>query len=384
MEKNAEELNTTKARNSNFELLRIIMMLYIVTFHTILHGHVIGYLEGTHEFFVTFLISFLIIAVNVFVILSGYFQCKNKLKFSKVIALNNSVWFYSLTILVIATLFKIYTPTKLEIAKAILPISFNDYWFMTMYFVLYLISPMINKIILNTTRKQLKQYIILLFVINSILGIFTRGEFFNVELGYSLYNFIMLYMIGAYLRLYPIRDSYHFKQMSKNKVQVIFITLYILSSISNFVFNYFGRAISGVNEIVSWFGSVFFIQHTAYNNPFVIIGAVSIFIFFEGLNINNKKINKIAASSFGVYLIHDNPIVRENLYKRIGLVRGGGYTTKTFLYVFFCAIIIYSVCTVIEIIRKYIFKKIYDTELAKSNRKKYRKFVDSLGYEINW
>ena len=58
--------------------------------------------------------------------------------------------------------------------------------------------------------------------------------------------------------------------------------------------------------------------------------AISIFIYFMRINISyNKFINTIASTTLGVYLIHDNPNFRN-----------------------VSAILIFSICTVIELIRK--------------------------------
>ena len=49
-----------------------------------------------------------------------------------------------------------------------------------------------------------------------------------------------------------------------------------------------------------------------------------------------------------------------------------------------CAILIFISCLIIELIRKFIFKLIYNTKIAKKNREWYRNYIKSLGFDINW
>ena len=83
-----------KVRQSNFELMRIISMIFIVLYHILIHGQIIEHATGAMEVFLVFIESILLVHVNSFILLSGYFQCESKLKAGKVIQLNNMVWFY--------------------------------------------------------------------------------------------------------------------------------------------------------------------------------------------------------------------------------------------------------------------------------------------------
>ena len=47
-------------------------------------------------------------------------------------------------------------------------------------------------------------------------------------------------------------------------------------------------------------------------------------------------------------------------------------------------LIIFVICIIIEMIRKWIFKIIYNTKLAEKNRNWYRNYIKELGININW
>ena len=94
----------------------------------------------------------------------------------------------------------------------------------------------------------------------------------------------------------------------------------------------------------------------AYNNLFVFSGTVSLFMFFSGLYIRSKLINKIAKLTFGIYLIHDNNYVREILYDKI-LHVDKWIDSNVFIIVAIISIgLIFISCGIIELCRSKIFE----------------------------
>ncbi len=72
-------------RQSNFELMRIVSMFMIVLWHMLCQGGVLDATTGIINIFLTFIKAVLVVHVNSFIIVTGYFQCKNKFKFDKFI-----------------------------------------------------------------------------------------------------------------------------------------------------------------------------------------------------------------------------------------------------------------------------------------------------------
>ena len=92
-------MNCNRIRQSNFELMRIISMFFIVLWHIIIHGHLIeNSLNPKFSFIMTLLKYIVIVHVNSYVLLTGYFQCKSKFKLSKIWDLSISSLFYKLII----------------------------------------------------------------------------------------------------------------------------------------------------------------------------------------------------------------------------------------------------------------------------------------------
>lgn len=372
-----------KMRNSNFELMRIVSMFFIVIYHIIIHGKLLENSHGTTHFVLYIILAICIVHVNSFILVTGYFQCKSKLKLTKVIQLNNSIWFYTVSIVLFFIIVKGNTFNSIELLKTFLPISYNDYWFLTNYLILYLISPILNTVINNIDEKKFKRIIVLLLFIDSILPTLTNSSFFNVTLGYSLYHFIFLYFVGAFLRNYPIEDWYIFKKTSKKALQLISLFIFFLMAFINIINQSASKELLNMHPIIAEVGIIFSNSFIAYNNPLVIIQTIAFFVFFSTLNLKNTFINYISTATIGIYLIHDNNNIRNVLYKFLGF-NGNNYSVMILGKILGCAILIFISCLIIELIRKFIFKLIYNTKIAKKNREWYRNYINSLGFDINW
>jgi len=82
------------------------------------------------------------------------------------------------------------------------------------------------------------------------------------------------------------------------------------------------------------------------------------FLTFSNLNIkNNKVINGLALTMFGVYLIHDNPLVRHALW--IDIFKNMEYINSRFLLIHATVAVlsVFVVCVAIDYIRITILEK---------------------------
>ena len=84
-----------------------------------------------------------------------------------------------------------------------------------------------------------------------------------------------------------------------------------------------------------------------------LFNGISSFMWFKNLSIPpSKTINTIAASSFGVLLIHANSdTMRQWLWKDTIDCIGHYDTSLYWLYAIVCVLAIYAVCTIIDFIR---------------------------------
>lgn len=375
----------TKLRESQFELMRIISMLFIVLYHILVHGKILEHATGSMSLFLVFIESLILVHVNSFVLVSGYFQCKGKLKLGKAIKINNMTWFYKVVMmLVLVATSLIAKPDIIIRLHTYLPIDYGTYWFINSYLILYLISPILNKIINSSSKKNLQKVILTLFIIISVLSTVTRDVFYNTLTGRSLCTFILLYFIGAYIRNYPISDSYFMKPFSNNAKRLIYFSTYLFAAImSTFCwlgYTYLHPLGAFANEV----GSILSFNHVSYASPIVIIQSIGYFLYFSTLNFKNKFINKVSSSTLAVYLISENIFLREMIYDKIGLTKITNITISLILEILIATIVIFIICTLIEILREKIFRLIYNSKIAKKNRVFYQNYFKKLGLNIEW
>ena len=385
MEKNKTE------RLSNFELMRIISMFFIVLFHVRMHSGIASKVVGNNYLLLEFITNIIVVHVNSFILISGYFQSKSNVKLSKAISLNNAVWFYKTVFMVIAIILVNYTSIKiigdlgaLNVFKTFLPLDFGVYWYIDAYLVLYLISPLLNKIINNVSKSEFKKIILVLLLLICIIPTLTVDEVIRTNNGHSLISFILLYFIGAYLRIYPIKDNYYFKRLTEKARQSLFFIMIPVCSISIMFCCIVAQRISSFGPITSYFGQVLEMNYLNYTSPLILIESIVYFLFFETLTIKSKFINRISKYMFGIYLIHENPFVYDNLYNYLGLTSITSVTIKTIIMIIILSIIIFIVCLIIEAIRQAIFKFIYNRKISKKFRDTFKNYFKNIGLDINW
>ena len=351
-------MNKKEVRNSNYELMRIISMLFIVLWHVILHGNISSNCanDGILAIFDVMLL-FIIVHVNSFVLLTGYFQSgSSKIKQSKVWSILISNTFYKVVFLIIFTALGIETVTKPEIIDELLPFNVNEYWFIQVYVFLYLLIPFINKLINSLNQKEFKRLLLVLFFIFSLLPYLTGARAF-LNTGYTLYHFVYLYLIGAYLRIYPLKDMDMLKRFSKEKLQIVLMIAMILCVILNYGIYKTSESLLTAN---------------------VILQSICYFSLFGTFNLKNKFINKMSALTFGVYLIHENNFVRLHLYKWLKIDNGIITSYKFVIYALIISLAIYIGASIIELIRQAIGNIIKKSSIYNKVKDSYYKWYYNL------
>ena len=363
-------------RNSNHELMRIISMNFIVLGHVLLYGNMLNSTNVTMNTIYKLLEYTLIIHVPSFVLLTGYYQSKSSFKQSKVWQILNEVWFYKFLFLIIFLSLGLISLSKVELIKELTPFPY-DYWYIKCYLLLFFVSPFLNKLINSLNQKEFKKLIVLGFFIFCVIPALTGGELFEND-GYTLYQFIYLYFVGAYLRLYPLEDSYIFKKTSKEMFKIIMIIIFFSCIILNFLIYSYGVKIADVNNLFSYISNLIGISTLNYSSPIITIQAIAYFSFFTTISIKSKFINSCSALTLGVYIIHENIFLKKYLYGVLGFTRKNVNDSRMIINVLLATIIIYIICSIIEWLRQRIFQFIYNRNISKKIRNYYYQWLHKL------
>lgn len=324
-----------KTRESNLELLRIFAMLIIVFHHFAVYGN---FNFDTTSASINLLWQVFIlmggkIGVNIFVLISGYFLVKEKeikLDLKHILKFILQVFFYSVTIYILYLAIT-QKPFVLKFEKAaFFPIIFKKWWFVTCYFVLYLLHPFINKVLVSITKKEYKTLLLILITIFSIIPTIINLNF-QVD---DVVWFVILYCIAGYIKLYGLPEKIKWHHYFIAVLGLIIVNFIIVTS-----------------DITVYEA---FKQHKL--NTLLI--SISIFMLFKKIKIkNNKLINQIASATFGVYLIHDNSFIRCIMWQ--DLLKTANFKDTLFFipHTIMCCIWVYISCTIIELLRKKIIEK---------------------------
>ena len=348
-----------KERNVSLDILRILSMLMVLILHYLGKS---GLLNLTHVDKFNYILNYLletlaIVVVNCYVLISGYFLVNSQFKMKKLLKLWGEVLFYSITIYFLLIVFKLQSFNTIEAVKACFPIITNQYWFVTGYFALYILSPFINKLIYAMNKEEYKRLLIILFLIFSLITFLPSDMLLDKTGGYGIIWFVCLYLLSGYIRLHVDKET-----IIKNRKK--FVILYILSAIITTMGILTLKYIFTVLNYKDSSGKLL-----AYSMPLVLIESVSLFLFFNSLEIKNKIIKKItlfiAPLTFAVYLIHEHLSIRNILYFDILHARicynnpyGIFIIIGSVIAIFICCIIIkYLRQNVLKLIEKVLYNK---------------------------
>ena len=355
-----------KKRNSSIELLRIIMMLQIIFLHVSSYGDysdIAAQMKGRTE--LTFWVIWLMCRcpVYIFVIIMGYYLSETRTDFNKnrLLKCYLPMLFYSISI---PFLGGIVRPGELETVtyiKAFVPFLSRTWYFMTLYLLVLIISPFLNKMMRQLSRTEFLYLLLICFFMFSVWQplslvspfdeIIGLKKILSTQGGKSLYDFIYMYILGAYMRKYHIFKS-HESDDNKNlwNRPITYLVGFLLLGLINLlmVYKYPDKAIESV---------------VAYNdNPLVVIQCTCLFRFFEKLDISRfekscKIINAISAGNLGVYMIHEHPLMRHFIWNEVFTIDNISFYSQRFylIKIFLVIVVIYAACWFIDWIRRLLF-----------------------------
>ena len=352
---------SSKKKMVNFEFMRIVSMLMIITWHIVVHGGLDGVVDNYGRVF-DIILGIIIVHVNSFILLMGYFQYKNKFKFNKVLELLGISWFYRIFIILVFILILKETFTAGFLFLSLVPIDMNNnYWFINVYVLVYALSPFFNILIKKMNKQQHLALLVLLFFCFSFLPLISGDSIFSND-GHAPIQMIFMYFVGAYLGKYDILKKGMFSKYSNKKKIMCCVIFFFISVILNLGLFKIGNMMQSVDgSILQILGNYIVAARLNYGNPFVIIQTISYFMIFKNLTFKEGKLSnlilKISPYCLGVYLITENLLIKESLYDFLKLnVTYFTYDFNFFIWMLLMILLIFVLCILFEMIRSFIFK----------------------------
>ena len=351
-------------RQSNFEILRILSMLMIIAFHSVWHYKLF---IGSCEFSANKLLNDILyyggeLGVNCFALISGYFLTTTNFKWKKLISMILQIYFYFYFCRIALIFFTTAPLDVYDFSSWFFPVLQGQYWFISAYIFAYILTPFLQKLIFAMNRREFEFLICSQFLIWSFfptIFLTTVGKTTENMIFYNRYVWIIfLYLVGAYIKLYGNPFFYSARRslaMFVATAAVLFLYIVLIE----FFFN-------DTKSAIQFWGN---------NSLFQMVLSLSIFSFFQNLNIGcHPKINRIATTMLGVYLLHEGPFRNGIWHKVFVLV---GHETDLFLFarILFAILFVMFAGVIVELCRqpfeKYIFNILRRINTEFKNKKNF-------------
>ena len=349
-------IERAKTRESGIELLRILTMCGVILLHYnkgVVNGAFSYVKEGTiNYYFLYFMEALCSCAVDLFVLISGYYLCvTQKRKVIKPIELILQVMLYNGLVFLLNLVLQNGTFRVGNFLLALVP---NNY-FVILYATLYIISPYINLLLEHLSSLERKKLMIAVGLLFSVwptlvdlwgeiievkwVGLSTIGMY-GSQWGYSMVNFILLYLVGAYIRL----EKWEQKKIDTKTLVLCTLGCSVLLTIWSM------RYVGSARE---------------YCNPFIICEAVTIFLLFRKLHFYSRIVNRLAEAAFTVFLLHNFFLTKIRIDLAVEKSFGGMILhllcTIVGIYIIcYCIYVLYDLMK--SILEKYIWLKIKSTK----------------------
>ncbi len=157
------------------------------------------------------------------------------------------------------------------------------------------VAPYINLLMTKLSKEGLTVFVCIILSVFSIyptlvdilteftgsnLGGLSSISWIGSINGYTIINFILVYVMGAYIRRMNLINKYRHITLVLGRIIFVILIYCLYGMLTNMAYN--------------------------YSNPLVIMEACVILMLFAKFDFNNKLINFIAPASFTCFLIHNH------------------------------------------------------------------------------
>lgn len=333
-----------KRRNSSIELLRIICVFGIIFMHTIAYGG--DELSTGNRYLLIFVNCFTNLGVTCFMLISGYFGVKFNLE--KLIKLDLMIIFYSVLHLIIRLALGVEIG-GIDVLSTAFPILSNQYWYMTAYFIIVILSEHINRIPEILSKKAFLRVLLILLFLFTVVPTFLHFDILKTE-GKNVVYMTVVYLIGRYIRIYD-------KRKYKNSRVAGLLMLNIL--------------LTCVLEMVMYTVTGHYSMFYRDCSIFTLCSSILLFTIFRNLSFENKVINKLAGCVLAVYVFSFG---FQRLVHLMIPLEDYAFSPLLFPLIFVFAPCVVIGCMAAELLRQVLFGKA-ETKLAEKLAVLLRKII---------
>ena len=296
-----------KEKFFGIELLRILATFYIILLHVVGQGGVAAASGGKGTYTVSYLLLALAYpAVNCYALISGFVGCKSRFKLSRLLSLWLTVVFVNLAVWGAFRLLAPEMAASFSLEACLKPLLTNEYWYVTAYFGLSVLSPVLNAAT-ELPKKTFAEMLIGLFACFVLLPKIADNDLFLTRSGYSTLWLVLLYLVGMFFRL-------HLLPKKRSRLcGAACLAVYGMIS----VFLPLQKRLTENKLLASGIENPVYLKNYAYTSVLIVLSSIALFAVFTRINVQNKAVCKFisffSTASFGVYILHTQPLVWANL-----------------------------------------------------------------------
>lgn len=329
-----------KQRQLNIELMRIFSMMLILLWH--ISGKLLPMLpEGVNHIStpLNYINLFITFHVDLFILITGYFGVHHR--WEPIVKTILLCLFYTSLLSAISLLGGVETNWK-----DFLPFSTSPWWFMKNYLLLLLIAPILERYMDDCTHRDFYAMLGIAAFVSVYMGWFMHVPLYDNH-GYDIFNFILLYIIGHWLKL---EDGFTVKVKTDVKIP---LAVFLLCC----ALRYKVQPIGGVD----WWD---------YSSPINIIMAISVFCIFQKIRVPEKLrrfVMFFSSSAISMYLVTDFPDLRPLLIQPLAY---GMVTTTSmagqFVWILIFMLVCFAVCCIVDKLRIFLVNSVMGILKSKS------------------
>lgn len=344
MRRGNDRPNDPDDRAAGLDLLRTLCMCMVIVLHILGQGGILdAAAPGSASYYIAWSLECLCYcAADGYGLLSGYLSGNRRSILSRLALLWLEVALYSLAFAVFFWLRSPELVGKKEVLNALFPVLRRQYWYFTAYFGLSFLMPAIHAGLQYVPEKKAAAYALVLFTVFSVFPTLFCSDPFQFRGGYTTLWIVVLYLIGALLK----RGEAQLRLASP----VLCLALALCSFLT------FGFTVFWSIPIQN-IGAVYLLSYTS---PTVLLSAICLLLLFGKVKGRHRAVRhilmKLSAASFGVYVLHTNPLVWKHWF-RPGVLRELAFCPSWLLpaAVIGGAILIYLACFLVDSIRAQVF-----------------------------
>ena len=287
--------------------------------------------------------------MNCYALASGFLTARCNIR--KLMELWLQVMFYSLLITIVMECTVLHgTISREEWIYSFFPVTSGKNWYVTAYFGMMCLIPMIRLAMDYIDQRIYKYMLVGIFAIYSVLptlvSYLLQGAYypdpFNVNRGYSSLWLCIMYLFGAYIRKY-----FNYHAVKKRLSLSVFGCMVLLTFLSKIIMEKVGNT-ENVNVLVD------------YTSPTIVLGSIALLIFFVNIRVDSTKLKQVitvlSGATLGVYLIHDNGLIRNEVVAHLfeDELKNGVYKWALVKLIIVVPAV-YVICCLMDLIRSKLF-----------------------------